>query len=69
MEKIKEYLERNSKTIIEIIEDPDTYKIEDISELTQLNCKIAEVLLKVEGERDGIVRTSKTSNRKDKKQE
>lgn len=67
MEKIKELLERNSKTITEIIEDPDTYKIEDISELTDLNCKIAEVLLKIEGVKNGTVRTPKTSIRKTKK--
>lgn len=68
MNKIQEYLERNSKVITEIIEDPDTYKTEDISELTKLNCLIAETLLKLEGERSGTVRTSKTSTRKDKEQ-
>ena len=62
MEKIQEYLERNSKTIIEIIEDPDTYKIEDISELTKLNCQIADVLLRIEGAKNGVVQTSKTSS-------
>lgn len=55
MEKIKEYLERNSKTITEIIEDPDTYKPEDISELTKLNCQIAETLLKIEGGKNATV--------------
>lgn len=69
MDKIKEYLERNSKTITEIIEDPDTYKLEDISELTKLNCQIAETLLKIEGRKRETVRTSKASARKDKKQE
>lgn len=69
MEKIKEYLERNSKIITEIIEDPDIYKIDDISELTKLNCQIAETLLKIEGGKRGTVRASKTSTRKDKKQE
>ena len=66
MERIQEYLERNSKTITEIIEDPDTYKIEDISELTKLNCEIAEVLLKIEGAKNGTVQTSKTSTRANK---
>ena len=69
MEKIKEYLERNSKTITEIIEDPDTYKLEDISELTKLNCQIAETLLKIEGGKNATVRTSKSSSRKNKGQE
>ena len=69
MEKIKEYLERSAKIITEIIEDPDTYKLEDISELTKLNCQIAETLLKIEGGKRGTVRTSKASARKDKKQE
>ena len=68
MEKIKEYLERNSKTITEIIEDPDTYKLEDISELTKLNCQIAETLLKIEGGKSGTVRTPKTSTGKNKKE-
>ncbi len=67
MDKIKEYLERNSKTITEIIEDPDTYKLEDISELTKLNCQIAETLLKIEGGKRGTVRTSKKSNGNNKK--
>nr|DAZ28047.1 MAG TPA: hypothetical protein [Caudoviricetes sp.] len=68
MDKIKEYLERNSKTITELIEDPDTYKLEDISELTKLNCQIAETLLKIEGGKRGTVRTSKASTGKDKEQ-
>lgn len=68
MEKIQEYLERNSKTITEIIEDPDTYKLEDISVLTDLNCKIADVLVKIEGVRNGTVRTSKKSASNNKKQ-
>ena len=68
MEKIKEYLERNSKIVTEIIEDPDTYKLEDISELTKLNCQIAETLLKIEGGKSGTIRTSKTGVRKDKEQ-
>lgn len=68
MDKIKEYLERNSKTITEIIEDPDTYKLKDISELTKLNCQIAETLLKIEGGKRGTVRASKTSAGKNKEQ-
>jgi hypothetical protein len=68
VDKIKEYLERNSKTITELIEDPDTYKLEDISELTKLNCQIAETLLKIEGGKRGTVRTSKASTGKDKEQ-
>lgn len=68
MEKIKEYLERNAKTITEIIEDPDTYKLEDISELTKLNCLIADTLLKIEGGKNGTVRTPKRSPRKNKEQ-
>ena len=67
METIKQYLERNSKTITELIEDPDTYRIEDISDLTKLNCEIAEVLLKIEGARSGTIQTSKTSTRTNKK--
>lgn len=66
MNKIQEYLERNSKTITEIIEDSDTYKLEDISELTKLNCLIAETLLKIEGGKNRTVRTSKTSIGKNK---
>lgn len=68
MNKIKEYLERNSKTITELIEDPEIYRIEDISELTKLNCNIAEVLLKIEGAKNGTIQTSKTSTRTDKRQ-
>lgn len=68
MEKIKEYLERNSKIITEIIEDPDTYKLEDISELTRLNCQIAETLLKIEGGKNATIRTPKTGSRKNQKQ-
>lgn len=66
MERIKEYLERNSKVITEIIEDSETYKIEDISILTRLNCEIAEVYLKIVGDRNGIIQTSKTSTRTNK---
>ena len=68
MDKIKKYLERNSKTITEIIEDPDTYKLEDISELTKLNCQIAETLLKIEGGKNATIRTPKASIRKNKRQ-
>lgn len=66
MEEIKKYLERNSKTITEIIEDQDTYKIEDISDLTKLNCLIAETLLKIEGVKNAIIQTSKSSTRTNK---
>ena len=68
MDKIKEYLERTSKIVTEIIEDSETYKLEDISELTKLNCLVAETLLKIEGERNGAVRTSKKSFGNAKKQ-
>lgn len=66
MEKIKEYLERNSKVITEIIEDSETYKIEDISILTKLNCEIAEVFLRIMEDKNGIIQTSKTSTRTNK---
>ena len=69
MEKIKEYLERNSKTITEIIEDPDIYKIEDISELTKLNCQIAETLLKIEGDCNRTISTSKKNSGTNKRKE
>lgn len=68
MEKIKEYLERNSKTITELIEDPEVYKIEDIAELTKLNCQIAEVYLRIVGDKNATIPTSKTSTRTNKKQ-
>jgi len=45
MDKIKDCLERTAKEITEIIEDSDTYRIEDISVLTKLNCQVAETLL------------------------
>lgn len=57
--KIQEFLERNSKVITEIIEDSETYKIEDISILTKLNCEIAEVLIKIEGDCNRTVSTPK----------
>lgn len=66
MEKIKEYLERNSKMITELLEDPDVYRIEDISELTKLNCQIAEVFLRIVGDKNAVVPTSKTSTRNNK---
>lgn len=68
MQKIKECLERVAEVIAELIEDPDTYKIEDISVLTKLNCDIAEVLLKIEGAKNGTIQTSKTGARTTKKQ-
>lgn len=67
MDKIKEFLERNSKTITEIIEDEDTYRIEDIALLTDLNCKIADTLLKIEGVKNGTISSSKTSTKRNKK--
>lgn len=67
MDKIKDFLERNSKAITEIIEDSETYKIEDISILTRLNCEIAEALLKIEGDKNRAIQTSKTSTRANKK--
>lgn len=68
MNKIQEFLERNSKTITEIIEDEDTYRIEDIALLTDLNCRIAETLLKIEGVKNGTISTSKASTKRNKKQ-
>ena len=66
MKKVKEYLERTAEVITQLIEDPDTYRIEDISELTRLNCELAEVLLKIEGAKSGTIQTSKTSTRTNK---
>ena len=63
-----EYLERTSKIVTEIIEDSETYKLEDISELTKLNCLVAETLLQIEGESNGAVRTSQKSSGNAKKQ-
>lgn len=68
MDKIQEYLERNSKEITEIIECSDIYRIEDILELTKLNCQIAETYLKIAGDRNGTIPTSKTSTRTTKRQ-
>lgn len=68
MNKIQEFLERNSKTITEIIEDEDTYRIEDIALLTDLNCSIAETLLKIEGVKNGTISTSKRSAKRNQKQ-
>lgn len=67
MERIKDYLERNSKTITELIEDTDTYRIEDISELTRLNCLIAEVYLKIVGDKNATISSPKKSTRTNKK--
>lgn len=67
--KIQDFLERNSKVITEIIEDSETYKIEDISILTKLNCEIAEVLIKIEGDCNRTISTSKKGSRADKRQE
>lgn len=68
MEKIKEYLERNSKQITEIIESEDVYRIEDISELTKLNCQIAETYIKIVGDKDAIISPPKKGTRTTKKQ-
>lgn len=69
MSKIKDFLERNSKVITEIIEDSETYKIEDISILTKLNCEIAEVLMKIEGDQNRTISTSKKSSGTNKRKE
>lgn len=68
MEKIKEYLERNSKQITEIIESEDVYRIEDISELTKLNCQIAETYIKIVGDKDATISSPKKGTRTAKKQ-
>lgn len=68
MDKVKECLERTTEAITQVIEDPDTYRIEDLSELTKLNCEIAQVLLKIEEAKNGIISASKTSTRANKKQ-
>ena len=67
MNKIKDCLERTAKEITEIIEDSDTYRIEDISVLTKLNCQVAETLLKIQEAKNGTVQTSKASARTTKK--
>lgn len=69
MEEIKQYLERTSKIITEIIEDPDIYKIEDISELAKLNCRIAEICIKIEGDCNRTISTSKKSSGANKRKE
>jgi len=67
MDRIKDCLERTAKEITEIIEDSDTYRIEDISVLTKLNCQVAETLLKIQEAKNGTVQTSKASIRTTKK--
>lgn len=52
--------------ITELLEDPDVYRIEDISELTKLNCQIAEVFLRIAGDKNAIIPTSKASTRNNK---
>lgn len=68
MEKIKECLDRTAEIITRLIEDADIYRIEDISELTNLNCKIAEISVKMEEVRNATIRTSKKSTRTNKTQ-
>lgn len=68
MNKIQEYLERNSKQITEIIESEDVYRIEDISELTKLNCLIVETYIKIVGDKDGTISPPKKGTRTTKKQ-
>lgn len=66
MDKIKECLDRTAEIITSLIEDPDTYRIEDISDLTRLNCEIAEISIKMEEVRNATIRTSKKSARTNK---
>lgn len=66
MDKIKECLDRTAEIITSLIEDPDTYRIEDISDLTRLNCEIAEISIKMEEVRNATIRTSKKSTRTNK---
>lgn len=68
MEKIKDYLERNSKVITELIESEDIYRIEDISDLTKLNCQIAETFLRIVGDKDATISPPKKGTRTTKKQ-
>lgn len=68
MKKIQEYLERNSKQITEIIESEDIYRIEDISELTKLNCQIAETYIKIVGDKDATISPPKKGTKTTKKQ-
>lgn len=66
MEKIKECLDRTAEIITSLIESSDIYRIEDVSELTKLNCKIAEISVKMEEVRNATIRTSKKSTRANK---
>lgn len=66
MDKIKECLDRTAEIITSLIEDPDIYRIEDISDLTRLNCEIAEISIKMEEVRNATIRTSKKSARTNK---
>ena len=66
MDKIKECLDRTAEIITSLIEDPDIYRIEDISDLTRLNCEIAEISIKMEEVRNATIRTSKKSTRTNK---
>ncbi len=66
MDKIKECLDRTAEIITSLIEDPDTYRIEDILDLTRLNCEIAKISIKMEEVRNATIRTSKKSARTNK---
>ena len=66
MEKIKECLDRTAEIITRLIEDSDIYRIEDVAELTRLNCEIADISIKMEEVRNATIRTSKKSTRANK---
>lgn len=66
MDKIKECLDRTAEVITNLIEGSDIYRIEDVSELTKLNCEIAEISIKMEEVRNATIRTSKKSTRANK---
>lgn len=66
MDKIKECLDRTAEVITSLIEGSDIYRIEDVSELTKLNCEIAEISIKMEEVRNATIRTPKKSTRTNK---
>lgn len=66
MDKVKECLDRTAEIITRLIEDAEIYRIEDISELTNLNCKIAEISVKMEEVRNATIQTSKKGTRTNK---
>ena len=66
MDKIKECLDRTTEVITSLIEGSDIYRIEDVSELTKLNCEIAEISIKMEEVRNATIRTPKKSTRTNK---